>query len=170
MKKNIATYRLNRDTTARKALFNNLIRSLVSYEQIETTSAKARAVRGQFEKLVTKAKAATLNSRRQVQSILQNNQLVKKLMDEIAPRYQESKGGYTKLTPLGARRGDGALMVRLELTKKVALDLKPKKEDQRAKTKNKAKSSLLPKKIINKNEKINVAKVVAPRTGRRGDR
>jgi len=71
---------------------------------------------------------------------------------------------------LGARRGDGALMVRLELTKKVALDLKPKKEDQRAKTKNKAKSSLLPKKIINKNEKINVAKVVAPRTGRRGDR
>ncbi len=167
MKKNIATYRLNRDTSARKALFNNLMINLVDRESIETTQAKASAVRGLFEKLLTTARTGTISARRQVQTVLQNSKLVKKMVDEIAPRYAGVNGGYTKVTAVGSRRGDGAFIVRLELTKKTVKSEVKKDDKKEAKAKIK---SATPKLAVPKKEKVTVAKVVAPRTGRRGDR
>jgi large subunit ribosomal protein L17 len=91
---------------------------MIEHEQIETTSAKARAIRGIFEKLITKARLNTVHSTRQVHDFVQSRSLVHKLVHEIAPRYLGVKGGYTKLTMIGNRRGDNAPIVRLELTKK----------------------------------------------------
>lgn len=168
MKKNIATYRLNRDTSARKALFNNLMISLVEKEEIETTKAKAQAVRGIFEKLITTARIGTISARRQVQTVLQNNLLVKKLVDEIAPRYIGVKGGYTKLKMVGARRGDGAFMVSLGLTKK-SVKQEIKKDDKKSVvSKVKELKVSVPKIAAPKVEKVNVAKVAARRAGSRG--
>lgn len=113
-------YHLNRDVLSRQALFKNLILALISKEEIVTTSAKARAVRSIFEKMVTKARLGSLHARRQIQSFIQGRVEVKKLFDEIAPRYLDVKGGYTRITMVGTRRGDNAMMVKLALTKKLA--------------------------------------------------
>lgn len=165
MKKNVTTYRLNRDTTARKALFKGLMIALVEREEIETTKAKASAVRRIFEKLITTAKEGTINARRQVQTVLQDSKLVKKLVDEIAPRYADVKGGYTKLIMVGARRGDGAFMVRLGLTKKTEKILVKKDDKKEAKAKSKV---AVPKIAAPRVEKVNVQKVAARKAGSRG--
>ena len=173
MKKNIATYRLNRDTSARKALFNNLIINLIDREEIETTKAKAAAVRSIFEKLLTQAKAGTIVARRQVQTVVQNSKLVKKMVDDIAKRYEGVQGGYTTIKMVGARRGDGAFMVRLALTKKVA-KVVVKKDDKKALIASaKGRSALggkvvAPKIAAPRVEKVNVAKVTARKAGSRG--
>jgi large subunit ribosomal protein L17 len=165
MKKNVTTFRLNRDTTARKALFKGLMIALVEREEIETTKAKASAVRRIFEKLITTAKEGTINARRQVQTVLQDSKLVKKLVDEIAPRYADVKGGYTKLVMVGARRGDGAFMVRLGLTKKTEKILV--KKDDKKETKAKPKTAVT-KIAAPRVEKVNVSKVAARKAGSRG--
>ena len=118
MKKHIKTRQLNRDSQSRKALFQNLVNSMIEHEEIETTSAKARAVRGIFEKLITKGRLKTVHANRQIHDFVQNRTLVKKLVNEISPRYMGVKGGYTKLKIIGNRRGDNAPIVRLSLTKK----------------------------------------------------
>lgn len=168
MKKNIATYRLNRDTSARKALFNNLIINLIDHEEIETTKAKAAAVKSIFEKLLTQAKAGNIIARRQVQTVVQNSKLVKKMVDDIAVRYDGVKGGYTTTKMVGARRGDGAFMVRLALTKKVEKVI-TKKEDKKANKKViKEAKVVAPKIAAPRVEKVNVAKVTARKAGSRG--
>ncbi len=118
MKKHIKTRRLNRDSQSRKALFQNLVNSMIEHEEIETTSAKARAVQGIFEKLITKARLNTVHATRQVHSTVQDRTLVHKLVTKIAPRYKGVKGGYTKIIMVGNRRGDNAPIVKLALTKK----------------------------------------------------
>lgn len=117
-------YHLNRDTHSRRALFKNLVLALVSREEIVTTSAKAKAVKSIFEKLLTKARLGSIHARRLVHSHIQNTAAVKKLVDNIAPRYLGVKGGYTKITAVGKRRGDNATMVKLALTKKTKFELK----------------------------------------------
>ena len=118
------TYHLNRDTLSRQALFKNLVLALVGREEIVTTGAKARAVKSIFEKLLTRARLGSVHARRQVHSFIQDTAAVKKLVDSIAPRYAGVKGGYTKITPVGVRRGDNAMMVKLALTKKAVIEAK----------------------------------------------
>lgn len=118
MKKRISNRQLGRDHNARIALFKGLVSSLIEHEEIITTSAKARAVRSIFEKLITKARQDSLHIKRQLQSVLQDKKLVKKLVSDIAPRFQKTQGGYTKLVIVGNRTGDNATMVKLSLTKK----------------------------------------------------
>lgn len=126
MKKHIKTKRFNRDSQHRKALFQNLVNSMIEHEEISTTSAKARAVRGIFEKLITKGRLGTVHATRQIHDFVQDRTLVHKLVHKISPRYMGVKGGYTKLTMIGNRRGDNALMVRLSLTKKkITVGAKP---------------------------------------------
>jgi large subunit ribosomal protein L17 len=108
---------------ARKALRRGLIKQLYEHERIRTTKAKAQAVRGEAEKLITMAKRALatddpaklVHARRLVKSRLPNDEIVKKLFDEIAPRYTERNGGYTRMLKLGPRHSDSAEMVILEL-------------------------------------------------------
>lgn len=166
MKKNVATYRLNRDTTARKALFKGLMAALVEREEIETTQAKAMAVRPLFEKLLTQAKANTLSARREVQSVLQNSKLVKKVFEEIVPKYQDVKGGYTRVVRIKARKGDGAFIVRLSLTKKT-VQKETVKETSTETTKPKARSQTN-RVVAPRVEKVNVQRVAQRKAGSRG--
>jgi large subunit ribosomal protein L17 len=109
-------HKLSRDSAHRKALMRNLSRELIEHERIRTTQAKAKAVKPRVEKLITLAKRGDLHARRQALSELGNDKfLVHKLFEEVAPRYAERPGGYTRIIKLGTRRSDAAEMVFLEL-------------------------------------------------------
>ena len=122
MRHKVAGYRLSRGKDERIALRRTLIKQLFEHERIETTITKAQAIRGQAERLITMAKRGNkegsekmVHARRLVAARLGNNQMVSKLFDDIAPRYIERPGGYTRMYKLGKRQGDAAEMVLLEL-------------------------------------------------------
>jgi large subunit ribosomal protein L17 len=122
MRHRVAGWKLSRDKDGRKALRRNLIKQLFQHERIKTTRAKALAVRGQAEKLITLAKNGNssgeiemVNARRQAAAQLNDALVVKRLFDDIAPRYINRQGGYTRIIKLGPRYGDSAEMVLLEL-------------------------------------------------------
>jgi large subunit ribosomal protein L17 len=108
--------KLSRDTAHRKALMSTMSKQLIQHERIRTTQPKAKALKSEFEKLITLAKRGDLHARRQALSELRNDKFaVHKLFVEIAPRYQGRNGGYTRIVKLGPRRSDSAEMVFLEL-------------------------------------------------------
>lgn len=119
MRHRVAGRRLNRSGGHRKALFRNLVTELFRHERIRTTKAKAASVRGPSEKLISLAKRSLdgdqVHARRLASKRLHDPEIVKKLFDEIAPRYQDRPGGYTRILKLGPRKNDGADMVLLEL-------------------------------------------------------
>jgi large subunit ribosomal protein L17 len=108
--------KLSRDSAHRKALLRNLSRELIEHERIKTSQAKAKAVKPEVEQLITLAKRGDLHARRQALATLHNDKfVVHKLFDEVAPRYAERPGGYTRIVKLGPRRSDSTEMVYLEL-------------------------------------------------------
>lgn len=118
----MATQRkLGRDSSARKALFRDLVTDLFIYERIQTTEAKAKEIRPIAEKMITLAKRGDLHARRQVAAFVRKEQAgddkdaIQKLFSDLAPRYADRQGGYTRILKLGPRRGDSANMVYLEL-------------------------------------------------------
>ena len=122
MRHKIAGKKLSRGKDERKALRRILVKQLFEHERIRTTRAKAEAVRGQAEKLITLAKrgkgaeeAEAVHVRRLAASQLDDKAIVTKLFDDIAPRFENRAGGYTRLVKLGPRLGDSAEMVILEL-------------------------------------------------------
>ena len=110
-----AGFKLGRVTAHRWALFRNLLVALFRHERIMTTEAKAKAVRGLADQMVTLAKRDTLHARRQVLSLVPDTEVVKKLFDTIAARFGDRHGGYTRIMHAGTRPGDRAPMVVLEL-------------------------------------------------------
>jgi large subunit ribosomal protein L17 len=109
-------HKLSRDSAHRKALLMNLSKELIDHERIETTTAKAKAVKPEIERLITLAKRGDLHARRQALSALgQDKFVVYKLFEEIAPRYTERPGGYTRILKLGPRPSDATEMALLEL-------------------------------------------------------
>ena len=115
MRHKVAGRKLGRSTAHRRALYRNLVTDLLGYEKIVTTEAKAKEVRGLAEKMVTLGKEGGLHARRRALSYIVDKKTVDKLFDELAPRYAERLGGYTRIVKLGPRLGDGAAMVKLEL-------------------------------------------------------
>jgi large subunit ribosomal protein L17 len=122
MRHQVAGYRLGRSKGARIALRRNLIKQFLTHERIRTTRAKAAAIRGEAERLITIARnssegndAQKVHARRLAASRLGDNSVVKRLFDEIAPRFATRNGGYTRVMKLGPRMGDSAEMVILEL-------------------------------------------------------
>jgi large subunit ribosomal protein L17 len=121
MRHRVAGRRLGRSSGHRRALRRNLMTELFRHERIKTTEAKAKAIRSGAEKLITLAKRGlqddsyTLHARRQAVAALNDPTIARKLFDELAPRYEEREGGYTRLYKLGRRQGDGAPLVVLEL-------------------------------------------------------
>jgi large subunit ribosomal protein L17 len=108
--------KLSRSASHRKALLMNLSREVIDHERIKTTEAKAKAVKPQVERLITLAKRGDMHARRQAMSALgQDKFVVYKLFEEIAPRYAEREGGYTRILKLGPRHSDSTEMVFLEL-------------------------------------------------------
>jgi large subunit ribosomal protein L17 len=109
-------HKLSRDSAHRKSLLRNLSRELIEHERIETSQAKAKAVKPRVEKLITLGKRGDLHARRQALSELgQDKFIVHKLFEEVAPRYADRPGGYTRIVKLGPRRSDSTEMVFLEL-------------------------------------------------------
>ena len=108
--------KLSRSASHRKSLLANLCKEVIDHERITTTEAKAKAVKPELEKLITLAKRGDLHARRQALSALnQDKYVVYKLFDEVAPRYADRPGGYTRILKLGPRRSDATEMVFLEL-------------------------------------------------------
>ena len=125
MRHRVAGKKLSRSMGHRTALRRNLVTELFRYNQIRTTRAKAQAIRGQAEKLITLAKRGLVNAeedpakevhaRRLAAARLNDPAVVQKLFDEIAPQYEDRPGGYTRMLKLGMRKGDAAQMVILQL-------------------------------------------------------
>jgi large subunit ribosomal protein L17 len=108
--------KLSRDAGHRKALIMNLCTEIVDHERVRTTEAKAKVVKPEVEKLITLAKRGDLHARRQALAALNQNKFtVHKLFEEIAPRYSDRPGGYTRILKLGPRRSDATEMVYIEL-------------------------------------------------------
>jgi large subunit ribosomal protein L17 len=107
--------KLGRDSAHRKALYSNLAGALIEHGRIETTEAKAKAVKPFAEKMITLGKRGDLHARRQALAALRSNDVVHRLFADIAPRFEDRAGGYTRIVKLGPRQGDAAEMVYLEL-------------------------------------------------------
>ena len=106
--------KLSRDSAHRKSLMMNLSREVIDHERIQTTEAKAKAVKPELERLITLGKRGDLHARRQAMAELRSNDVVHKLFADVAPRFSERNGGYTRVVKLGPRQGDAADMALLE--------------------------------------------------------
>jgi len=102
-------------TDHRNAMFRNMVTSLLRHERIETTEPRAKAIRSLAEKMITLGKKGDLHARRQAVSFILDQEVVKKLFADLAPKYAERPGGYTRIIKIGPRRGDAAQMVLIEL-------------------------------------------------------
>ncbi|MBB6631786.1 50S ribosomal protein L17 [Clostridium algidicarnis] len=112
----MAVYRkLGRPTDQRRAMLRNLVTSFLKYGKIETTEARAKETKRLAEKMITLGKKGDLNARRQALAFVTEEEVVRNLFDNIAPKYSERNGGYTRIYKVGPRRGDGAEVVILEL-------------------------------------------------------
>ena len=141
MNKKVFGRKLSRSRPAREALFATLIRSMILHGKIVTTHAKAKAIQGDLEHMITLAKKADLSSRRRALSYLDNQRKVNDLLfQQIGPFFQTRQSGFTRITSLPARKGDNAKMARIEWTEKVELKEKLKVKKEKVKTEKKVKA------------------------------
>ena len=115
MRHKVAGRKLGRPTGHRRALYRNMVTDLLNHGKVTTTEAKAKEVRGLAEKMITLGKKSGLHSYRQALSFIYNGDVTLKVFSELAERYADRPGGYTRIIKLGRRVGDGAPMVQLEL-------------------------------------------------------
>ncbi len=125
--------KLSMMTAHRDATLKSMIQSLLKYQRIETTLARAKEARRLAESLITLSKEDSVFSRRRAYSILTDRDMVSKLFKEIAPLFKGRNSGYTRIIPLGFRRGDGASLAILELTEKKIVEKLPKKKKEKKK-------------------------------------
>lgn len=165
MKKHVFGRQFNRDTNERKALFKGLVNALVMEESITTTEAKARAIRGQVEKLITKAKNRKEESKKFLQPWLQANAL-EKVMSDLSVRFADRPGGYTRIVKLGERFGDNASMAVIEFVEKreKVQIIAPKSAKKETKETVQATAKTAPKKETKKEEKPKAKKTTKKET------
>jgi large subunit ribosomal protein L17 len=108
--------KLNRTSAHRKALFRNMVTSLIEHEQVQTTDAKAKELRRVADRMITLGKRGSLHARRQAAAYIRRRSVVTKLFNEVAERFRERPGGYTRIVKVGHRHGDAAPMSVIELT------------------------------------------------------
>ena len=109
------TRKLGRTSDHRKAMLRGMVTYLIENGQIETTVTRAKEVKAMAEKMITIAKSSDLHSKRQVYCYITKEEVAKKVFDEIAPKYEDRNGGYTRIIKIGPRRGDAAEMAIIEL-------------------------------------------------------
>jgi large subunit ribosomal protein L17 len=117
MSHNISGRKFDRPTAHRTAMYRNLVMNLMDSEKIVTTEAKAKEIRNMAEKMITLGKKGDLSARRRALAFIYNESVVEKVFNDISKRYAERNGGYTRITKLAPRLGDGAPMAQLELVK-----------------------------------------------------
>src|SRR5881409_3139747 len=118
MRHRVAGVKLGRTAAHRRALFRNLVTALLEHEVVRTTDAKAKELRRWGDRMVTLGKQGTLHARRRAAALIRRRSVVKKLFDEIAPRFASRAGGYTRVVKLGARHGDAAALSVVELVER----------------------------------------------------
>ncbi len=138
MKHRIGFNKLSRTDSHRKAMTRNMVTSIFKYERIKTTKAKAIEIRKKAEKMITRAKIDSVHNRRIIAKDIQDKAILAKLFTEIAPRFTERKGGYTRILKLGRRVGDAAEIVFLELVERKEKEVKKKKKEKEKEEKKEA--------------------------------
>lgn len=147
MKKRVFGRQLSRERDTRRALFRSLIRALVKHGKIKTTKAKAKAIQADIDKLVNLAKKDSISAKRRVFAILGNDkETTKKLLIEVVPSFSDRSGGYTRIVPLPARRGDAAQIVRFEWVKEIEVKKTKATKEKTTKTVKKKESKSTKKK------------------------
>ncbi len=128
--------KLGMDSSHRKAFFRNMVTSLIEHERIQTTDTRAKELRSIAEKMVTLGKRGDLHARRQAMEVIRLKSIAKKLFEDIAPRYKDINGGYTRIIKIGRRHGDNAPLSIIEFTMKKQeekkADKKPAKKKEKA--------------------------------------
>lgn len=139
MKHRVAGKKLNRSSKHRQALFKNLAKELIEHGAIETTITKAKILKRHIDKHITVAKKGTLHSRRQLQAVFNHKNTTHRLVDIIAPSFSARNSGYTRVIPLGIRRGDDTMMARIEFVDPVIEPevIQKEKKDTKKTTKSK---------------------------------
>ena len=117
MRHKVSGRKFGRATDERRAMYRNLVTDLLDHEKITTTEAKAKEIRGMAERMITLGKDGKLSARHQALAFIYDERVTDKVFKELATRYAERPGGYTRITKLGPRLGDGAPIVQLELVK-----------------------------------------------------
>ena len=144
MRHGVAGVKLNRSPAHRRALFRNLVTALLEHEAVRTTDGKAKELRRWGDRMITLGKQGTLHARRRAAAIIMRPAVLKKLFDEIAPRYAARHGGYTRVVKLGIRHGDAAPVSLVELVERAGAETetagKKKPRQRRDQGKGKAKS------------------------------
>jgi len=138
--------KLKRTESHRKALLRNMVTSLLEHEKIETTDAKAKELRKVADKMITWGKRGDLHARRQSLGVIMSKEVVHKLFADLAPRFKEKKGGYTRIIKVGRRKGDNAPVSIIELT--LEREVKAPARGKKA-----VKKKALPQKATEKGEK-----------------
>jgi large subunit ribosomal protein L17 len=115
MRHRVSGRKFSRHSKHRELMFRNMLVSLFDHERIQTTLAKAKELRGLADRMITLAKKGSLHARRQAFALLRNEDIVKKLFDQLAPRFKERPGGYTRIYRMGWRAGDAAPLSLIEL-------------------------------------------------------
>ncbi|MCK4519990.1 MAG: 50S ribosomal protein L17 [Candidatus Omnitrophica bacterium] len=147
--------RFSRPRAQKKALVKSLVRAMVINERITTITSRAKYLKGEIDRLITRAKKGTLAGKRLAYRILEDHKLVKKLFDDIGPRFKDVNGGYTRSLRLGNRKGDGASLSIIELTKRVKKKKIHKKKEGKAEVKEASKEE--------KSEKVPPKKITKPK-------
>ncbi len=133
MRHRVAGRKLSRHTQHRELMFRNMVVSLLTHERIKTTLPKAKELRSRADKIITLGKRGDLPARRRVFDLLRDREIVKKLFEEIAPRFKDREGGYTRIFKMGWRLGDAAPLSLIELTTEAAEKQKKKSTVKKAK-------------------------------------
>lgn len=137
--------RLNMMTAHRNAAMRNMVRSLLKYQRIQTTLARAKEARRLAERLISISKNDTVAARRAAYAVLSDRDLVMRLFKDISPLFKSRSSGFTRIIPAGFRRGDGATLAILELTEKHIVEKLPKKKKEKIKTEDVKPAEAMPK-------------------------
>lgn len=167
MRHRIKGKQLNRRVGHRKALFKNLVISLIDKGQLVTTEARSKAVKGLVDKLMVRAKQGTVQARRILNSFFNNKTIVNKLVDEVASKHKQRASGFTRIVRLGQRRGDGAMMVRFSFVDEEVVESKgkEKREKEVVKKRRQIKQYDRPERAAQaKQKQVGQARTRAPRT------
>jgi len=138
MRHRVRSRKLGRSSAHRKAMYRNMVTSLLDHERIETTDAKAKEVRRIAEKMITLGKRGDLHARRQALRVIRSRDVAAKVFDELAERYRDREGGYTRVLKLGVRRGDAAAVSMVQLLEADAAPAPEKKAPKKKAAKKKA--------------------------------
>ncbi len=147
MRHGVAGVKLGRTAAHRRALFRNLVTALLEHEAVRTTDAKAKELRRWADRVITLGKQGTLHARRRAATLVQRQTVLKKLFDDIAPRYTARSGGYTRVVKLGVRHGDAASLSLVELVERKGAEAESsgKKKPQRRRDRGSKKQAAAPR-------------------------